>query len=149
MPNIDAIMSEVFVHRMGGAKQGPRHSQVLQNWLGSLSAFPASGPSKEAANVAHGKALFNDAKVACASCHGGEHFTNNSNTDVGTSKAFQVPTLVGVSARAPYMHDGCAKTLKDRFAKGQDACTGGVKHGDTSALSDGDIDDLVGYLETL
>jgi hypothetical protein len=47
------------------------------------------------------------------------------------------------------MHDGCAKTLKDRFDKSKDACTGGVKHGDTSALSDGDIDDLVGYLETL
>ena len=149
MPNIDAIMTEVFVHRMGGAMQGPRHSKVLQNWLGSLSAFPASGPTKETANVEHGKALFNDAKVACATCHGGAHFTNNTNADVGTSKAFQVPTLVGVSARAPYMHDGCAKTLKDRFAKGQDACTGGIKHGDTSALSDGDIDDLVGYLETL
>ncbi len=149
MPNIDAIMTEVFVHRMGGALQGPRHSKVLQNWLGSLSAFPSSGPANVSANVEHGKALFNDAKVACASCHGGEHFTNNTNTDVGTSKAFQVPTLIGVSARAPFMHDGCAKTLKDRFAKGNDACTGGIKHGDTSALSEGDVDDLVGYLETL
>ena len=149
MPNIDAIMTEVFVHRMGGAQQGPRHSKVLQNWLGTLNAFPPSGPTNQAANVSHGKALFNDAKVACATCHGGDHFTNNTNTDVGTTKAFQVPTLVGVSARAPFMHDGCAKTLHERFAKGNDACTGGIKHGDTSALSDGDIDDLVGYLETL
>ncbi len=149
MPNIDAIMSEVFVHRMGGAQQGPRHSKVLQNWLGTLAAFPASGPTKETANVEHGKALFNDAKVACSSCHGGEHFTNNTNVDVGTSKAFQVPTLIGVSARGPFMHDGCAKTLNDRFAKGRDACTGGIKHGDTSGLSPADIDDLVGYLETL
>ena len=149
MPNIDAIMSEVFVHRMGGVQQGPRHSKVLQNWLGSLNAFPSSGPSKETANVVHGKALFNDAKTACATCHGGARFTNNTNTDVGTSRSFQVPTLVGVAARAPFMHDGCAKTLKDRFAKGNDACTGGIMHGDTSALSEADVDDLVGYLETL
>ena len=149
MPNIDAIMSEVFVHRMGGVEQGPRHSKVLQNWLGSLNAFPASEPAAAPTAIEHGKALFNDAKVACASCHGGEHFTNNTNTDVGTSKAFQVPTLVGVAARAPFMHDGCAPTLRDRFAKGNEQCTGGDKHGVTSQLSTGDIDDLVSYLETL
>jgi hypothetical protein len=88
MPNIDAIMSEVFVHRMGGTEQGPRHSKVLQNWIGSLEAFPPSAPDATQASIDHGKALFNDAKVACASCHGGEHFTNNSNSDVGTSKSF-------------------------------------------------------------
>ncbi len=149
MPNIDAIMSEVFVHRMGGTEQGPRHSKVLQNWLGSLNAFPASPPAAAQTSIEHGKALFNDAKTACASCHSGEHFTNNTNADVGTSKPFQVPTLVGVSARAPFMHDGCAPTLRDRFAKGNDQCTGGDKHGVTSQLSENDIDDLVNYLETL
>ena len=149
MPNIDAIMSEVFVHRMGGAQQGPRHSKVLQNWLGSLNAFPASAPTLPMARVDHGKAIFNDAKAACATCHGGARFTNNANADVGTSKSFQVPTLVGVAARAPFMHDGCAKTLRDRFAVGNEACTGGNKHGDTSDLSSDDIDDLVSYLETL
>jgi mono/diheme cytochrome c family protein len=149
MPNIDAIMSEVFVHRMGGAQQGPRHSKVLQNWLGTLNAFPASAPVVPMDRVNHGKALFNDAKTACATCHTGEHFTNNTNADVGTSKSFQVPSLVGVAARAPFMHDGCAKTLHDRFAPGNDACTGGLKHGDTSGLSAADVDDLVSYLETL
>lgn len=149
MPNIDAIMSEVFVHRMGGTEQGPRHSKVLQNWLGSLNAFPPSTPVAAQTSIEHGKALFNDAKVACSTCHGGEHFTNNTNADVGTSKPFQVPTLVGVSARAPFMHDGCAPTLRDRFAKGNEQCTGGDKHGVTSQLSENDIDDLVNYLETL
>lgn len=149
MPNIDAIMSEVFVHRMGGAAQGPRHSKVLQNWIGSLGAFPASEPTAPQTSIDHGRVLFNDAKVACSSCHGGEHFTNNANANVGTSKPFQVPTLVGVSARAPFMHDGCANTLRDRFASSNDACTGGNQHGDTSSLSTSDVDDLVNYLETL
>ncbi len=149
MADMNEIMSEVFVHRMGGAEQGPRHSKVLQNWIGSLDAFPPSTPTAPQTSIDHGKALFNDAKVACASCHGGEHFTNNANSDVGTSKAFQVPTLVGIAARAPFMHDGCAPTLRDRFAPGNDQCTGGDKHGVTSQLSSEDIDDLVNYLETL
>jgi mono/diheme cytochrome c family protein len=134
MPNIDAIMTEVFVH---------------QNWIGSLNAFPPSTPTAAQTSIDHGKALFNDAKVACASCHGGEHFTNNANADVGTSKSFQVPTLVGIAARAPFMHDGCAPTLRDRFAPGNAQCTGGDNHGVTSQLSSEDIDDLVNYLETL
>jgi len=149
MPDIDTIMNEVFVHRMGGVDEGGRHSKVLQNWLGSLNAFPASEPTAPLTSIENGKALFNSAKVACSTCHSGEHFTNNANADVGTSRSFQVPTLVGVSARAPFMHNGCANTLRDRFSKSNDACTGGNQHGDTSALSKTEVDDLVNYLETL
>ena len=64
----------------------------------------------------------------------------------GTGQAFQVPTLVNIAARAPFMHDGCAPTLHDRFNA---ACGGGDAHGVTSQLSQSDIDDLVAYLETL
>ena len=65
--------------------------------------------------------------------------------DVGTGGKLQVPSLRGVSLRAPYMHDGCAPTLHDRFG----ACGGGDKHGVTSGLSPSQIDDLVAYLTTL
>jgi mono/diheme cytochrome c family protein len=154
MPDMEKIMAEVFVHRMGGQAQGDRHVKRVAAWLGTLPAFPASGPSKDGVSAAHGKQLFDDSTVGCSGCHLGEHFTNNQTMDVGTGKPFQVPTLVGVAGRAPYMHDGCAKTLKDRFTisvypnpSGQ--CGGGDKHGHTSQLSPADIDDLVAYLETL
>jgi cytochrome c peroxidase len=65
--------------------------------------------------------------------------------DVGTGKPYQVPSLRGLAARAPYMHDGCAATLHDRFGP----CGGGDRHGVTSALTTDQIDDLVAYLETL
>jgi cytochrome c peroxidase len=64
---------------------------------------------------------------------------------VGTGRAFQVPPLMGLAARAPYMHNGCATTLHDRFGP----CGGGDKHGKTSHLSAAQINDLVAYLETL
>jgi hypothetical protein len=63
---------------------------------------------------------------------------------VGTGGAFQVPPLVGLGWRAPFLHDGCAGTLADRF--GSCATSG---HGNTSSLSSGDLSDLVAYLETL
>ncbi len=71
--------------------------------------------------------------------------TNNQLFDVGTGE-FKVPSLVGVSDRAPFMHTGCAKTLRDRFAGN---CGGGDRHGTTSTLNAGQIDDLVAYLESL
>jgi cytochrome c peroxidase len=96
--------------------------------------------------VERGKALFESESVGCASCHSGPRFTNNANADVGTGDVFQVPSLLGVSARAPFMHDGCAPTLRDRFSG---YCGGDDKHGVTSNLTPADLDDLVSYLETL
>jgi cytochrome c peroxidase len=81
----------------------------------------------------------------CANCHSGPELTNNETRDVGTGGAFQVPSLVGVSWRAPFLHNGCAKTLKDRF----DGSCGGDKHGDITGLTSAQISDLSAYLESL
>lgn len=145
MDGIDTIMAEVFVKRMGGIAQGPRRIKAFAKWIDALPELPRSAPVDVAA-VERGKALFNDAKVACASCHEGTRLTNNKSVDVGTGRAFQVPSLLNIADRAPFMHDGCAATLHDRFSP---YCGGGDKHGTTSHLSPSDIDDLVAYLETL
>jgi len=56
----------------------------------------------------------------------------------------QVPPLVGVGARLPVMHDGCAKTLTDRFTN----CTNSL-HGKTAGLTANEVNDLVTYLDSL
>jgi hypothetical protein len=71
--------------------------------------------------------------------------TNNQSVDVGTGGVFQVPSLVGVGWRAPFLHTGCAITLFDRF----DPACGGSTHGDTRDLGKAQIADMVSYLETL
>ena len=43
------------------------------------------------------------------------------------------------------MHDGCAKTLADRF----DPTCGGTDHGEIDGLDAGQLDDLVKYMESL
>jgi len=138
------LMSEVFAKRMGGAMPGPLPREKLEHWVDSIPTTPRSRAA-DASAVARGEALFHDATVACASCHSGAKYTDNRSVDVGTGKALQVPQLMGLADRAPYMHDGCAPTLKDRFG----ACGGGDAHGKTSHLTEAQIDDLVAYLETL
>jgi hypothetical protein len=151
MEDLGSIMHEVFVHRMGGAPKGPRHIAAFGDWLQSIPAHPAS-PSGTQAQIDHGKALFFRADVACGTCHSGAHFTNNQNHDVGTGLSIQVPTLIGVAARSPLFHDGCAASLEDRFDvtdATKVACAGGEQHGHIAQLSDADRADLVKYLETL
>lgn len=145
MDNLDELISEVFVNRMGAAEPNEHERRALAEWMQSLPALPvAKAVDTEAA--ARGAELFFDAKVGCSSCHGGDRFTNNATMDVGTGRALQVPSLIGVADRLPLMHSGCASTLRARF---EPACGGGDKHGMTSQLSEAEIGDLIAYLEAL
>jgi mono/diheme cytochrome c family protein len=144
MPDLSALMSEVFVSRMSGPQPGPRRLKLMARFIDSIPALPASPPD-DAEAVARGDALFHDAKVGCADCHSGPMFTNNRNEAIGKGIALQVPSLIGIAGRAPYMHDGCAVTLRDRF----DPACGGTEHGDVSHLTPAQLDDLIAYLESL
>jgi hypothetical protein len=139
------LMGEVFVNRMGGTEQPEDREVALAEWLDRVQPVAPPTPLDPEA-VERGDALFHSAEVGCATCHGGAALTTNATVDVGTGKAFQVPSLRSIASRAPFMHDGCAATLADRF---DPACGGGDEHGHTSQLTAGEIDDLVAYLETL
>lgn len=145
MQTIGHLMNAVFTERMSGPSLNDQQVQTLQRWIDRMPTRAA--PRLMDPSAARGRELFFDARVACASCHAGAATTNNQNSDVGTGAAFQVPTLRGISWRAPYMHNGCAPTLRDRFTN--PACGGGDRHGVTSHLNVEQINDLVAYLETL
>jgi mono/diheme cytochrome c family protein len=130
---------------MSGQPLATEQISALQSWLFSLPAPPAP-PTTDATGVAMGEALFTDASVGCSTCHSGAKLTNNATLNVNTGGVFQVPSLVGVGWRAPFLHDACAATLHDRFGP---TCTDGVSHGQTSQLTPDQISDLVSYLETL
>lgn len=145
LADVPALVDQVLVERMGGAKQSPARADALASWLTQIPPVVSSDALDPSA-VARGRALFDDPEVACSSCHGGPRLTDDQTLDVGTGGAFQVPSLVGVAARAPYMHDGCARTLLERFTP---SCGGGDRHGRTSQLDAGALDDLVAYLRSL
>jgi mono/diheme cytochrome c family protein len=145
MVTFDHLVDQVFEKRMSGPPLDTVQQTVLSRWIDKVPTLPRVTAADQAA-ADRGKALFNDLQgAACASCHFGPHLSNNMTVDVGTGGKFQVPSLVGVSQRAPFMHDGCAATLRDRFGP----CGGGDKHGFTSQLTSAQITDLVAYLETL
>lgn len=144
MSDFHDLMGEVFVSRMSGPNPGARQLRLMERFIENIPAFPASPPEDPEA-VARGASIFASAQVGCADCHSGTMLTNNRNEDVGRAEILQVPTLIGISGRAPFMHDGCAETLRDRF----DPACAGDKHGDVSALSEAEISDLIAYLESL
>ena len=145
MTDLNKLMTTVFVGRMGGTQPAPTEVSALAGWLDAQPTVPKAAPADPQA-VARGKQLFADAAVGCASCHSGAHFTSNLASSVGTGAAFQVPSLIELGLRAPYMHDGCASTLAARF---DPKCGGGEQHGKTAQLGSDQIADLVSYLQTL
>jgi mono/diheme cytochrome c family protein len=146
LDGFDSLMGDVFTGRMAGPELEPTQILAAARWIDTIPAVAIS-PVADVAAVERGRAIFNDAKAACSTCHSGPRLTNNQSVDVGTLGMMQVPSLRGLAARAPYMHDGCAKTLEERFTN--TACGGGDQHGQTSHLSTDQIVDLVRYLETL
>jgi cytochrome c peroxidase len=115
-----------------------------------------------------GFVLFNK-KGACANCHNGWNFTDDSFHDVGLSDsdigrgkqmptvekmqhAFKTPGLREIARRGPYMHDGSLPTLE---AVIEQYDTGGVSRPSRSdlirplALTTQEKSDLVAFLATL
>jgi hypothetical protein len=143
--DMNRLMTDVFVGRMSGPVLGTDQIDGLMTWVDNQPRVPRAAPA-DAAAVDRGRALFNDAtRAGCATCHAGSRFTNNATVDVGTGGMFQVPSLVGIGSRGPFMHDGCAATLGDRF---NPAC-GGDKHGNTAGLNANEMSDLISYMQSI
>jgi mono/diheme cytochrome c family protein/DNA-binding beta-propeller fold protein YncE len=144
MNSLPTLMDDVFAVRMAGGALSERQKRSLGPWLNRIPA-PAPAYTAPFEAIERGKAIFESAATGCVSCHGGALLTNNVLVDVGTGGKFKVPSLRGIGARAPFMHDGCAKTLTDRFT----VCGNSTSHGLTQTLGPTEIADLVAYLETL
>ncbi|MGE3767649.1 MAG: cytochrome-c peroxidase, partial [Kofleriaceae bacterium] len=141
---IPVLLDDVFAKRMSGGTLTGAEKAALGPWLDRV---PAPAPmAGDPAAIERGKAIFDSPAVGCLGCHNGPLLTNNQRSNVGTGGAFKTPSLLGVGARAPFLHTGCATTLMDRFG----TCNAGAGvHGDTSTLSPEQLGDLVQYLESL
>jgi mono/diheme cytochrome c family protein len=138
-----ALVDDVMVSRMGGAKLSAERTLALQSWLDVQPARPAPA-GIDAESAARGRALF-ESSAACASCHAGIQGTNNALANVGTGETFAVPRLRELGSRAPYFHDGRITKLEDRFLPE----AGGDLHGQVSQLTAAERTDLVAYLRSL
>jgi hypothetical protein len=152
------------IHRMGGLGLGSEELKSLEQFL-LVGMQAPQNPNVQAgglnAHQAAGKALFENATVGCNGCHVAGK-TDGQSHDVGTMSkdedllqakvfgkavsgiAYDTPSLQGLYATAPYLHDGSAATLEDVLKLADSG-----KMGHTAALSVQQKADLVAYLLSL
>ena len=141
-------------HARLGGDPDPQDADDLTTFLKSLTKAPVSpfrladGSLSEAA--LRGETVFNDV-AGCAVCHAAPGFipppTDPPTIDAGIGTGLapvNVPTLLGLWATAPYLHDGSAATLFDVLDRNVDDL-----HGTTSTLDAQQRSDLVEFLKSL
>jgi hypothetical protein len=144
LPDMNALFNEVMVKRMNlRVAVSDQQVAALGSFLEQLPELPPAD-GLDAAAVQRGAALFVRDDVGCAGCHGGPQLTDNLLRDVGTGGMFVTPSLLGVGLRSPIFHDGCAKSVSERFGP-----CGGAAHGNASVLSAAQQADLIMFLRSL
>ena len=124
---------------------------AMDTYLKSLRPVPSphlvKGKLSESAK--RGMKVFDQA--GCADCHQPPLFFSRKLRDIGTGtgldagKPFTVPTLKEIWRTAPYLHDGRAATILEVITK----FNPGDLHGETSALSEQERNDLAEYVLSL
>jgi hypothetical protein len=128
---------------MGGAGMTQVDAERIAKFVDSTPEVDVARRASTEPAVERGRAIFNSAEVGCVACHNGPRHTDRRRYTLYGLEA-QTRSLVGISASAPYLHDGRAKTLRDVLRLARDGSMG-----DTSSLNDQQLDDLVAYLESL
>lgn len=143
-PNIQASLTNT-VQRLGGTGINPQQASELAAFLESVDS-PRKPSVDDTTAVARGKELFESEITGCASCHNGALFTDQQQYDLASDLGdVDTPSLVGLAHSAPYYHDGSARTLTALLL--DNASIHGM--GSVAKLTDGQVGDLVQYLETL
>lgn len=131
--------------RMGGIGLSNEEAQKLEGFVDTLRRVDVERLGARDAVVERGEALFFDETVGCAECHAGPRGTDRAKHRVlDLAMEVDTPTLTGIDATAPYLHDGTAPTLRAVLERVRDGSMG-----DTSGLSNEDMEALVAYLRTL
>jgi cytochrome c peroxidase len=132
------IVGEVHTKRMGGPEQSDARLAAFQRWVFSIPPHEPELGDEE--NVQRGSVVFEEA--GCATCHSANAFTSGTQQLVD-GEPLQVPSLVGLALRPPYMHDGRALDLSSAvYEMLMTTVT-------EKELAPEDIDALIAYVGTL
>jgi hypothetical protein len=136
---IDFVMlaEEVRMRRMGGAEQMPERLAALEDWVFDLKEFQPEHAADDV--VAQGRDAFVD--HGCATCHDDAALTTGRTATIG-AETLQVPSLVGIALRPPYMHDGRVDDLKA-------AVLDMLALTSATTMTDDEMTAVVAYLESL
>lgn len=125
--------------RMGGIGIASRDLENIQAFV-DQQRLPYA-PAGDAAAIARGADVFT--AVGCDTCHSGAQFVDHLPHRV-VDLAVDTPTLRGIGATAPYLHDGSAGSLEAVLLVSDAGLMG-----DTSSLSAAQKADLLAFLRSL
>ncbi len=132
---------------MQGEKPTEQTVNDLTAYLKSLEPPPGLAVARgtvDQKQIAAGRLVFQ--QRGCVDCHAAPNYTTGAVYDVGLAdksgnKEFNPPSLLGVSQRAPFFHDGRAKTLRDVLTR--------FKHSLEQPLDDAELQAILAFLKSL
>jgi cytochrome c peroxidase len=145
--DLGAAVSKSFVDTMYGPPPSKRDVDAVLAFLATLEHPPR--PKAQDAAIARGEALFTE-KARCARCHRAPLYTAGEVYDVKLDGGgsphlkFNPPSLLGLSERGPYMHDGRARSLEEVLERYHTP-----HHIGGAALTDAEQRDLLAFLRSL
>ncbi len=144
VPSVAEEVELTSILRMGGEGATGDDAAAVAAWIdaGRLPVPPLARLDPDA--IDRGEKLFLSREVGCADCHPPPLYTDNQHYELLEDGEMNVPSLLGIGASAPYLHDGSAETLFDVFLWSDQ---GGM--GDTAHLSMDELDDLEAFLRSL
>lgn len=139
------------IHHIQFAERPKEDAEAIDAYLRSLRPLPSpylkNGKLSKLAEK--GKKVYQEA--GCAHCHNGNYYTDCEKYDVGTGIgmyegfAFDTPALNEIWRTAPYLYDGRARTMREVLTIFNE----GDRHGNTSSLTDKELDALEQYVLSL
>ncbi len=144
---VDTVAAEALVTsqgRMGGDSLSTADARSIEAFITGIPEVRVARASLDAASVERGRALFESDSVGCAGCHPAPLYTDNQNHDIYGLGGVNTPSLVGIAASAPYLHNGSAGTLRDVLLSASEGAMG-----TTGFLSEAELDDLETFVQSL
>lgn len=117
-------------------------AEDLQRFVESIPGvdLPLHGAPQEM--MSPGRRAFE--RAGCAGCHGGKVLSDLVQHELGGRGPVKTPSLTGVAATPPFLHDGSVATLEELVERARE-----LELGDTSMLSKDERAALVTYLKSL
>ena len=145
--DLEAAVARSFVDTLHGKEITRDEARAVVAYLATLTPPPL--PRKDSPAVARGQKIFTE-KAGCARCHKAPLYTSAGIHDVLADaqepihKGYNPPSLLGLSDRGPYLHDGRAETLEEVLRRWhQPENLGGQR------LTETELADLIEFLKAL
>ncbi len=145
--SVATVVEEVMVTsqgRMGGSGLRNAQAEKIAQFIDWTREADVPLANSESDAVVRGREVFHRAEVGCADCHNGAAWTDNEAYDLYGLEQVRTPSLVGIAATAPYLHNGTASSIRMVLDWSRNQAMG-----DTSSLSESEMNDLEQFVLSL